>query len=55
MICRKCGKKMKNVLHFEKDRDYQYNECSKCCERTKKKRIHYDEFSKLDIIKRGGA
>lgn len=48
MLCTKCGKQMKNVLHFEQEREYQYNLCPNCRKRTKKKRLHYD-----DILKTG--
>ena len=44
MLCRKCSKQMKNVLHFESEREYQYNICPFCRERTKKKRLHYEDI-----------
>lgn len=49
MICPKCLKKMKNVIHFEKDKSYMYHQCKKCNINTHKKRIHYDEHLKLII------
>lgn len=53
MICFKCGKQMKNVLHFEPGREYQFNSCPCCCERTKKKRLHYEDISKTNENKKG--
>lgn len=44
MLCYKCGKQMKNVLHFEPEREYQFNLCPNCRERTKKKRLHYEDI-----------
>ena len=46
MICRNCGREMNNILHFESDREYQYNTCKHCRDNTKRKRIHYDELEK---------
>lgn len=43
MICPKCKKEMKNVMHFENGRKYQYNRCPFCYERTKTKRIHFED------------
>lgn len=48
MICKKCGQKMKNVLHFESGREYQFNTCTRCRDNTKKKRIHYDDILKCE-------
>lgn len=42
MICPKCNREMKNVLHFDTERNYQFNRCPYCQERTKSKRIHFD-------------
>ena len=44
MVCFKCGGQMRNVLHFETGREFQFNYCSKCNERTKHKRLHYDDI-----------
>lgn len=44
MICPKCKHKMKNTMHFESDKQYQYNRCPYCYERTKSKRIHFDDL-----------
>lgn len=52
MLCTKCGKQMRNVLHFETEREYQYNLCPNCRERTKKKRLHYDDILKTNGDKR---
>lgn len=43
MLCPKCGRKMTNVKHFEKERRYQYNQCE-CTFKTHQKRIHFDEM-----------
>lgn len=43
MLCPNCSRKMNNVLHFEIGKQYQYNECPNCYNRTKNKRIHFDD------------
>lgn len=43
MLCPKCGRVMKNVMHFEQGKNYQYNRCQ-CLFETHQKRIHYDEI-----------
>lgn len=55
MICFKCGRKMKNVLHFEPGREYQFNSCPCCRERTKKKRLHYEDIVRTVENKKGDA
>lgn len=42
MLCPKCGREMKNVHHYEKDKKYQFYKCP-CMLTTHQKRIHYDE------------
>lgn len=42
MLCPRCSRSMKNVMHFENGKSYQYNECRKCNMRTKNKRIHFE-------------
>lgn len=49
MLCPKCSKPMKNVMHFEQDRQYQFNRCPNCQERTKNKRIHFEDVLKEEI------
>lgn len=49
MLCPKCNKPMKNTMHFEQGRQYQYNRCSNCLERTKNKRIHFEDILKDEI------
>lgn len=49
MICPKCRRAMKTKMHFEQGRQYQYNECSNCYERTKNKRIHFEEILKEEV------
>ena len=44
MYCSKCNRKMKNVLHFEPNREYQFNLCVYCRKRSKMKRIHFDDL-----------
>ena len=46
MRCYKCGREMKNVMHFEDGKEYQFNTCKRCRENTKHKRIHYEELEK---------
>lgn len=48
MNCPKCNKPMKVVMHFEDGRQYQYHKCTYCQERTKSKRIHFDDVIKED-------
>lgn len=43
MFCPKCGTVMKNIMHFEEDKKYQFNECPRCFKKTKNKRIHFDD------------
>lgn len=43
MLCPKCSRKMKNVMHFEENRKYQFNQCPWCLYKTKNKRMHLDE------------
>lgn len=31
-------------MHFEQNRNYQFNECPKCNAKTKKKRIHFEDI-----------
>lgn len=51
MFCPNCSTVMKNVLHFEQDKQYQYNECPHCYKRTKNKRIHFDDVVKEETCK----
>jgi len=51
MMCPKCGREMKNVLHFEDGRKYQYNKCPWCLYKTKNKRMHLDEETKNERSK----
>ena len=44
MLCPNCNKPMKNILHFEKEKCYQFNICKKCLKKTKNKRIHYEDI-----------
>lgn len=51
MFCPKCGSVMKNIMHFEEDKQYQFNECPRCLKRTKNKRIHFDDVLKEETPK----
>ena len=51
MFCPNCSTVMKNVLHFEQDKQYQYNECPHCYKRTKNKRIRFDDVVKEETSK----
>ena len=53
MLCSKCGKTMKNVLHYELGREYQFNLCTFCKYESKKKRIHYDNLHEAQQNKKG--
>ena len=44
MKCPNCNNKMKDVIHFEKDRSYAYHKCNKCNTKTHKKRIHFEDI-----------
>ena len=46
MLCPKCKKEMKNVMHFETGKNFTFSECKKCHTQTHKKRIHFDEIEK---------
>ena len=48
MFCPNCNAVMKNVMHFEPEKQYQFNECPKCYKKTKNKRIHFDDVVKED-------
>lgn len=52
MLCPKCNSVMKTKMHFEQDRNYQFHECKRCHERTKNKRIHFEDFLNEEIYKR---
>lgn len=51
MLCPNCSRKMNNVLHFETGKQYQYNECPHCYNKTKNKRIHFDDVVKEEKSK----
>ena len=44
MLCPNCNKPMKNIMHFEKEKCYQFNLCRNCFKKTKNKRIHYEDI-----------
>lgn len=46
LFCPRCGNKMNKIMHFEKDNNCQFNQCSnkKCNFTTKKKKIVLNIF-----------
>lgn len=44
MLCSRCCISMVGKKHFEKGRQWQYNECPKCYDKTKNKRIHFEDI-----------
>jgi hypothetical protein len=42
---------MKNIMHFEQDRNYRYNECPKCHDQTRGKRIHFEDVLREEVNK----
>lgn len=51
MLYLKCNEVMKNTMHFEYGKQYQYNECPKCHDKTKNKRIHFADILQEEIDK----
>lgn len=53
MICPRCNKPMNNTMHFEQGRKFQFKECPKCHDKTKPKRLHFEDIlsDKLNEIK----
>lgn len=51
MLCRRCQSVMRNTMHFEQGKRYQFSECPKCHEKTKKKRIHFEDILQDEIKK----
>lgn len=51
MRCPKCNNEMKNIMHFEIDKNFAYHECKRCNKQTRKKRIHFDERYNKDLNK----
>lgn len=46
MKCKKCGDKMLDIMHFEKNKNYAFHMCKRCKQPTHNKRIHFEEFEK---------
>jgi hypothetical protein len=42
---------MKNKMHFESGKQYAYSECPKCYEKSKNKRIHFEDVLKEEMNK----
>jgi NAD-dependent SIR2 family protein deacetylase len=53
MICPRCKEVMKSAMHFEQGKSSQFKECPKCHEKTRPKRIHFEDIlsDKLNEIK----
>lgn len=50
MLCPRCKSTMNKKFHFENGKKFQYSECSKCHEKTKNKRIHFDTDKEKIIL-----
>lgn len=48
ICCPKCGNKMNNVMHFEKNKSLHFNRCNnkKCNYETKKKKMNLSTYFK---------
>ena len=46
MICQGCKEVMKTTMHFEQGKGSQFKECPKCHEKTKPKRIRFEDILK---------
>lgn len=53
MIFPICNKLMNNTMHFEQTKKFQFEECSKCNNKTNRKRISFEDIleEKLNEIK----
>lgn len=51
MTCPRCNVIMKNTMHFEQDRKYRYCECPKCHDKTRGKRIHFEDILQEEVNK----
>lgn len=51
MLCPRCNNTMNNVMHFDQRRNYQFYRCPNCQEKTKNKRIHFEDVLKEEINK----
>ena len=49
MLCPRCNKEMKNVMHFEPGKQYAYHLCPKCKQQTHQKRIHFEMYVKGNL------
>ena len=45
---------MKNVMHFEKGKNFAYHQCINCPTQTHPKRIHFEEFERGEKNKNSG-
>lgn len=51
MLCPNCKILMVHALHFDSNRNYQFNECNKCHYQSKSKRIHFEDVLQEEIDK----
>lgn len=53
MICPRCNKPMNNTMHFEQGKNSQFKECPKCHDKTRPKKIRFEDVleTKLNEIK----
>ena len=54
MRCPNCNSKMKNVMHFEKGKNFAYHQCINCPTQTRPKCIHFEEFERGEKNKNSG-
>lgn len=51
MICQRCKKVMKTMMHFEQGRSSQFKECPKCHDKTRPKRIRFEDILETEQLK----
>lgn len=45
MRCKRCGDRMLNIMHFEKNKNYAFHMCKRCKQPTHQKRVHFEELT----------
>ena len=50
IICRNCNIPMQPVMSFSKDKHEKFNECSKCHDETRHRRLNDDELTFGEIF-----
>lgn len=43
MICQRCSKIMRNTMHFEQGKNFQFKECPKCHDKTRPRGIRFED------------